>query len=47
MQNKECENNVFNTLCLHLSLLFNIYFNDSVRFQESVRILFTLNKVTS
>jgi len=39
---------MFSIHFVYIYLLFlNIYFNDSVRFQEYVRILFTLNKVTS
>jgi len=39
---------MFSIHFIYIWLLFlNIYFIDSVRFQKSVRILFTLNKVPS
>jgi len=39
---------MFSIHFVYIYLLFlNIYFNDSVRFQVYVRILFTLNKVTA
>ena len=47
MQNKEFENNVLIHFVNLLSLLFKYYFIDRVRFQEYVRILLILSKVST